>query len=109
MMYVLLGIGAGVMATFGVGRVMRGMLYGVEPHDPSTIAVIAVGLTVAALVACCVPATKAARVDPVVALDRTRRSLEPSRSQPRELPQPFADPVPTGENPAHHTSLTLTG
>jgi len=68
MVYVLLGIGAGVLATFGVGRVMRGMLYGVEPHDPPTIALIAGGLAAAALVACCLPAAKAARVDPVVAL-----------------------------------------
>jgi putative ABC transport system permease protein len=66
--YVLLGIGAGVAATFGAGRVMRGMLYGVEPHDPPTIALIAVGLAAAAFVACCLPAAKAARVDPVIAL-----------------------------------------
>jgi putative ABC transport system permease protein len=66
--YVLLGIGVGVAATFGVGRVMRGMLYGVEPHDPPTIALVAVGLAAAALVACCLPAARAARVDPVVAL-----------------------------------------
>ena len=68
MVYVVLGIGAGVLATFGVGRVMRGILYGVEPHDPPTIALIAVGLTTAAFVACWLPAAKAARVDPCVAL-----------------------------------------
>jgi putative ABC transport system permease protein len=68
MVYVLLGIGAGVTATFGVGRIMRGMLYGVQPQDPTTITLIAVGLTAAALVACSLPAAKAARVDPVVAL-----------------------------------------
>jgi len=68
MVYVLLGIRVGVTTTFAIGRVMRGMLYGVEPNNPSTIAVIAVALTAAALVACCLPATKAARVDPVVAL-----------------------------------------
>jgi putative ABC transport system permease protein len=68
MAYVLLGIGVGVVATFGVGRVMRGMLYGVEPHDTPTIALITVGLAAAALVACCLPAARAARVDPVVAL-----------------------------------------
>jgi putative ABC transport system permease protein len=68
MVYVLMGIGVGVAATFAMGRVMRGMLYGVEPHDPPTIALIAVGLAAAALVACCLPAAKAARVDPVVAL-----------------------------------------
>jgi putative ABC transport system permease protein len=68
MVYVLLGIGVGVVATFGVGRVMRGMLYGVEPHDPPTIGLIVVGLATAALAACCLPAARAARVDPVVAL-----------------------------------------
>jgi putative ABC transport system permease protein len=68
MLYVLLGIGVGAMATLGAGRVMRGMLYGVEPHDPLTIAAIGVGLAAAAFVACCVSAAKAARVDPVVAL-----------------------------------------
>ncbi len=66
--YVVLGIGAGVMATVGAGRVMGGMLHGVEPHDPPTIAAIAAGLAAAAFVACYVPATRAARVDPVVAL-----------------------------------------
>jgi putative ABC transport system permease protein len=68
MVYVLFGIGVGVMATFGVGRIMRGMLYGVQPQDPTTITLIAVGQTVAALVACSLPAVKAASVDPVVAL-----------------------------------------
>ena len=72
MVYVFLGIGVGGLATLGVGRVMRGMLHGVEPvaqpHDPSTIALISVGLAGAAFLACCLPAAKAARVDPVVAL-----------------------------------------
>jgi ABC-type antimicrobial peptide transport system permease subunit len=68
MVYVLLGIGAGLMATFGVGRIMRGMLYGVQPQDPTTITLVAVGLTAAALTACALRAAKAARVDPVVAL-----------------------------------------
>jgi len=68
MTYVLFGIGVGVAGTFGAGRLMSGMLYGVEPHDPPTILVIAAGLAVAALVACYLPAAKAAGVDPVIAL-----------------------------------------
>jgi putative ABC transport system permease protein len=68
MAYVLLGIGAGVLATFGLGQVMRGLLHGIEPHDAPTIALVVIGLTGAALVACCVPASRAARVNPVVAL-----------------------------------------
>ena len=47
---------------------MRGLLYGVEPNDPATLAAIAAGLTAAGFLACCVPAASAARVDPVVAL-----------------------------------------
>jgi len=68
MVYVLVGIGVGVAATFGAGRVMSGLLYGVEPHDPPTIALIAIGVAAAAFIACCVPASRAARVEPVVAL-----------------------------------------
>jgi putative ABC transport system permease protein len=68
MVYVLFGIGVGVTATFAVGRIMRGMLYGVQPQDPATITLIAGGLAAAALAACSLPAIKAASVDPVVAL-----------------------------------------
>ena len=68
MTYVLLGIGVGVAGAFGAGRLMHGMLYGVDPHDPQTILVITVGLAVAALGACYLPAAKAASVDPVIAL-----------------------------------------
>jgi putative ABC transport system permease protein len=68
MRYVLLGIGAGVAAALGAGRVMRGLLHGVEPHDPVTLTAVAVGLALAALAACVIPALRAARVDPVVAL-----------------------------------------
>jgi putative ABC transport system permease protein len=68
MRYVLLGIGVGVAAALGAGQVMRGLLHGIEPHDPSTLAAVAVGLTVAAFAACALPALRAASVDPVVAL-----------------------------------------
>lgn len=68
MAFVLLGIGLGVAAALGAGQVMRGLLHGVEPHDTSTIVAVGVGLTVAALAACSLPALRAARVDPVVAL-----------------------------------------
>jgi putative ABC transport system permease protein len=68
MVYVLLGLGAGILATLALGQVMRGLLHGVEPNDPATMTVMAVGLAAAALVACAIPAGRAARVDPVVAL-----------------------------------------
>jgi putative ABC transport system permease protein len=68
MIYVVLGLGAGLLATGGLGQAIRGLPHGVEPNDPATIAVMAAGLTAAALVACVVPAARAAGVDPVVAL-----------------------------------------
>jgi ABC-type antimicrobial peptide transport system permease subunit len=68
MVYVLLGLGAGIVATLALGRVMQGLLHGVEPNDPATVALVSVGLAGAALIACAIPAARAARVDPVVAL-----------------------------------------
>jgi ABC-type antimicrobial peptide transport system permease subunit len=53
---------------FPVYLQVLGMLYGVKPHDPPIIALVAVGLTAAASAACCLPAATAARIDPVVAL-----------------------------------------
>jgi predicted permease len=68
MVYVLAGIGVGILTTAGLGRVLKGLLHDVDPHDPSTIVLTAAGLTAASLLACCIPAARAARVDPVVAL-----------------------------------------
>jgi predicted permease len=68
MAYVGLGLAAGVFATLGLGRVLGGLLHGVEPNDPATIGLTIAGLGAAALVACSVPAARAARVDPVIAL-----------------------------------------
>ncbi len=68
MVYVVLGLGAGIVATLALGRVMRSLLHGVEPNDPATVVIMAAGLAGAALIACAIPAARAARVDPVVAL-----------------------------------------
>jgi putative ABC transport system permease protein len=62
------GILCGVAAALALTRLMGSLLYEVTPTDPSTFAVVSLALGAAALAACCAPAVKAARVDPIVAL-----------------------------------------
>ena len=52
----------------GVTRLLSTQLFGVEPTDPATFTLVAVGLALVALVATLVPAMRATRVDPLVAL-----------------------------------------
>ncbi len=64
----LLGTALGSVGAWFVARSMRGMLPGIGATDPTAFVAVAVTLLGAALVACLVPATRAASVDPVVAL-----------------------------------------
>ena len=67
---VLLGIGLvlGVAGAFLAARVIRGLLFGVAPHDPVTLASVALVMGVIGVVACWIPALRAARIDPAIAM-----------------------------------------
>ena len=64
----LLGVLAGLLGALGLTRVLSSLLVGVEVTDPATLGLTAALLTGVALIACAVPALRAARVDPMVAL-----------------------------------------
>jgi len=68
MALVIWGIGAGLAAALAVTRLMGSMLSGVSARDAATFAASAVALGIIALVATFVPARRATRVDPIVAL-----------------------------------------
>jgi ABC-type antimicrobial peptide transport system permease subunit len=68
MKMVTIGLIAGLLGAFGLTRFLSSMLYGVRPTDPLSFLAVAIVLTLAALLACYIPARKAMRVDPIVAL-----------------------------------------
>lgn len=68
MVVALTGIVPGIAAAFGLTRLMATLLYDVKPTDPLTFAAVVIALTATSLLASWVPALKAARVDPLLAL-----------------------------------------
>ncbi len=62
------GIAAGLVAAFGLTRLMQSLLYQVRPSDPETFVIVSLALVAVAILASAVPAYRATRVSPLVAL-----------------------------------------
>ena len=65
---VLVGLAIGIAASLASTRLLRSQLFGVQPADPLAYAAVAVVLGFVALIACYIPARRAASVDPMIAL-----------------------------------------
>src|SRR5215213_2149505 len=64
----LIGLALGLVGVIAMSRVLAGLLYGVSPTDPLTFTGVSIVLLAVALLACLIPARRATRVDPIVAL-----------------------------------------
>jgi putative ABC transport system permease protein len=65
---VLVGLGLGAAGALALGRLMGSLLYAIEPTDPTTFVAVATVLVLTAIIACLVPARRAAGIDPMIAL-----------------------------------------
>lgn len=68
MLYAIAGLAIGLPAAFAASRLMRTLVYGVRPTDPATYVVIAWVIAVLVAAACALPAYRASRIDPVLAI-----------------------------------------
>jgi len=64
----LAGLVLGLLAAFVLARVLASQLYEVSPRDPATFVLVGIGLFLVALSACCIPARRATRIDPITTL-----------------------------------------
>jgi ABC-type antimicrobial peptide transport system permease subunit len=65
---VVIGLAVGVAGALSLTRLMQGLLFGVPPHDPVTLGVVALVMATVGIGACWIPAFRAASIDPAVAL-----------------------------------------
>jgi putative ABC transport system permease protein len=62
------GVGVGLAGAFAIRRAMQTQLFGVQPMDPVVLSLVGILLSVVALLACALPARRASRIDPLIAL-----------------------------------------
>ena len=65
---IALGIGLGIAGALALTHLLRSLLFKISPYDPVTLAVVSAGFALVAALACCIPARRATKVSPVVAL-----------------------------------------
>ncbi len=65
---VVIGLALGVVGALSLTRLMQGLLFGVPPHDPITLSIVSLIMATVGIAACWIPAFRAARIDPGVAL-----------------------------------------
>jgi predicted permease len=68
MAWALTGITVGLLSAFALSRLLGPLLFEVSARDPVTYSIVGVMLALVAMVACCIPAARATRIDPVIAL-----------------------------------------
>jgi putative ABC transport system permease protein len=64
----VVGLGAGILGALVTSRLLQGLLFGVAPNDPTTLGAVALIIAAVGVAACWLPAARAARVDPAIAL-----------------------------------------
>ena len=63
-----IGLALGVAGSLALSSAVKGLLFGVDSHDPATLVIVAIIMTVVGIAACWIPAARAARIDPGTAL-----------------------------------------
>lgn len=64
----VVGLSVGTLGALALTRLMKGLLFGVTPNDPATLAAVVLLMIAVVLMACLIPARRAMQVDPMVAL-----------------------------------------
>jgi ABC-type antimicrobial peptide transport system permease subunit len=65
---VVIGLTLGVIGAFFAARIIRGLLFGVAPNDPTTFVLVGVMMAGIGLLACWIPARRASRIDPAITM-----------------------------------------